>query len=156
MSSWRFKLLYDGECPFCRREVAWLTRRDKEGRLAIEDIAALGFNPARYGLAQEEVTSGLHGVKPDGTVLRRMDAVREAYRVVGLGWLLAPTRLPGLRALSDGLYRLFAANRVRLGRLVGRGCNTGSCHVGNRYSSPPIISDRPSGKPAARDPMHRV
>ena len=23
MNEWRFKLLYDGECPFCRRESRW-------------------------------------------------------------------------------------------------------------------------------------
>jgi hypothetical protein len=34
-------------------------------------------------------------------VLKGMDAVREAYRTVGLGWVLAPTKLPGLKALSD-------------------------------------------------------
>jgi hypothetical protein len=46
MPGWRFKLLYDGECPFCRGEVEWLKRRDRAGGLATEDIAALGFDPA--------------------------------------------------------------------------------------------------------------
>jgi predicted DCC family thiol-disulfide oxidoreductase YuxK len=89
MPAWRFKLLYDGECPFCRREVEWLRRRDRAGRLAMEDISALGFDPATYGLSREEVVRVLHGVKLDGTVLKGMDAVREAYRTVGLGWLVA-------------------------------------------------------------------
>ena len=34
-----FKLLYDGQCPFCRREVDWLKRRDRAGRLVAEDIS---------------------------------------------------------------------------------------------------------------------
>src|ERR1700690_4236397 len=51
----RFKLLYDGDCPFCRREVEWLKRRDRNDRLALENIAALGFDPGRYGLTREEV-----------------------------------------------------------------------------------------------------
>ena len=115
MATWQFKLLYDGECPFCRREVEWLKRRDRAGNLATEDIAALGFDPASYGLTRDEVTRVLHGVKSDGTVLRGMDAVREAYRAVGIGWLVAPTRLPvvGTKKLSvlSRITRRLAAER---------------------------------------------
>ena len=50
-----FRLFYDSECPICRREVAWLKRRDRLGNLELEDIAALGFDPGRYGLTREEV-----------------------------------------------------------------------------------------------------
>ena len=66
MPQWQLKLLYDGECPFCRREVEWLKRRDRHGHLAFEDISELGFSPAKYHLTPEEVQSVLHGVLPDG------------------------------------------------------------------------------------------
>lgn len=122
-----FRLFYDGDCPICRREVAWLKRRDRAGNLEVEDIAARGFDPARYGLIREEITQVLHGVKPDGVVVRGMEAVREAYRTVGLGWLLAPTRLPGLKLLTDSLYGYFARNRQAIGRLLGRRCADGQC-----------------------------
>ena len=62
MNSWRLKLLYDGECPICRREMEWLKRRDRVGNLATENIAALGFDPAKYELTWEEVTRVIHGV----------------------------------------------------------------------------------------------
>ncbi len=140
MPSWKLKLLYDGDCPFCRREVAWLERRDRAGRLATEDIAALGFDPSRYGLTREEVTSSLHGIRDDGTIVRGMDAVRAAYRAAGLGWLLAPTRLPVVKPVTDRLYKLFARNRVRLGRLAGR-CPEGTCAFGHKRPDP--------GKPPA-------
>jgi len=100
----RFRFLHDGECPICRREVDWLKRRDRAGDLELENIAAFGFDPARYGLSRGEVNHELHGIKPDGTIVRGMEAVREAYRSVGLGWIVAPTRLPGARFLSDRLY----------------------------------------------------
>lgn len=129
MAAWQFKLFYDGECPFCRREVAWLKRRDRAGKLATEDIAALGFDPAFYGLKHDEVSRVLHGVTADGTVLRGMDAVREAYRTVGLGLLVAPTRLPVARTIADCLYALFARNRLTLGRLARRDCSKGKCEV---------------------------
>jgi len=127
MPSRRFKLLYDGECPFCQRAVEWLKRRDRSGNLSLEDISALGFNPAKYGLSREEVTRVLHGVKPDGTVVEGMDAVREACRTVGLSWLAAPTRLPFLRTASDWLYRLLSRCRAPLGQLVEGGCPGGTC-----------------------------
>jgi predicted DCC family thiol-disulfide oxidoreductase YuxK len=129
MASWRFKLLYDGACPFCRREVEWLERRDRAGRLAAEDISALGFDPTKYGLCRDEVARVLHGVKPDGSVLKGMEAVREAYGTVGLGWLVAPTRLPLLRTASNCLYRLFARYRMPFGRLLTgeRSGRTGGC-----------------------------
>lgn len=129
MATWRLKLLYDGQCPFCCREVRWLTRWDRAGRLASEDVTAEGFDPLRYGLTQAEVMSVLHGVKPDGTIVKRMEAVREAYGTVGLGWLIAPTRLPLLRGLCDALYGLFARNRVGLGQWLGRSCGEGGCDL---------------------------
>ena len=100
MPEQRYKLLYDGQCPFCRREVEWLRRRDRDGNLALEDIADPGFDPAQYGLTREEVMGVLHGVLPDGRVVRRVEAIRQAYRAVGLGWLVAPTRLPLVRWAS--------------------------------------------------------
>ena len=125
----RFRLFYDGECPICRREVAWLKQRDRAGNLLLEDINILGFDPARYGLTREQVDLVLHGIRPDGVVVSGMEAVREAYRSVGLGWLLAPTRLPGIRLLSDYLYGCFARKRQTLGRLLGRRCADGHCVV---------------------------
>ena len=129
MPEGQFKLLYDGECPFCRREVEWLRRRDREGHLALEDIADPGFDPAQYGLTREEVVGVLHGILPDGRVVRRVEAIRQAYQAVGLGWLVAPTRWPVVRWVLDGMYGIFARNRIRWGRLLGRRCESGKCAV---------------------------
>jgi len=129
-------LFYDGECPLCRREVSWLKRRDRSGELQLIDIADPDCDPSKYNLTHEEVSRVLHGIKPDGTVLRGMDAVREAYRIVGLGWLLAPTKLPGLRAIFDTLYGCFARNRVALGRPFRASCSNGKCTVSSPDESP--------------------
>lgn len=116
----RFHLLYDGQCPICRREVHWLMRRDRRDGLATEDIAAADFDPGKYGLTHQQVQEAIHGIKPDGTIVRGMDAVYEAYRAIGWGWVIAPTRLPVMRPAFDAAYRLFARNRQRLGQWLGR------------------------------------
>jgi predicted DCC family thiol-disulfide oxidoreductase YuxK len=114
------KLLYDGQCPFCRREVQWLKGKDRDGRLEIEDISDPAFDPARYGLTRPAVEAEIHGVLPDGKIVRRVEAIRRAYRAVGLGWLVWPTRLPAISWVLDRLYRLFARHRAGLGRWFGR------------------------------------
>jgi predicted DCC family thiol-disulfide oxidoreductase YuxK len=120
MNEWRFKLLYDGECPFCVREVRFLQKRDRHRRLTFEDITEPGFDPSRYGTTREELMGVIHGVFPDGRVVKKVAVFREAYRAVGLGWLIAPTEWPLLRGIFDRLYMIFARNRISFGRIFGR------------------------------------
>jgi len=127
VTAWRFKLLFDGGCPLCRREVSFLQRRNRHGWLAVEDIAAPGFDPSVYGVAREELMASIHGVFPDGRLVKKVAVFREAYRAIGLGWLVAPTAWPGLRWLSDRGYDWFARNRLRIGKLFGRKCVQGVC-----------------------------
>jgi len=124
-ADWEINVLFDGECPLCTREVQMLERRDRgRGRIRFEDIAAPGFEPAVYGLDAQRVMARIHGVLPDGRVVEGVEVFRRAYGAVGLGWLLAPTRWPGVRRLVDACYRLFARNRLRLtGRTVDA-CDT--------------------------------
>jgi predicted DCC family thiol-disulfide oxidoreductase YuxK len=124
-----FRILYDGECPLCVREISMLRRLDRgRGRLDCEDIAAPGFDAARYGRTQHELMARIHGVLPDGTVIEGVEVFRRAYAAVGLGWLVAPTRWPLLRPLADAAYRWFARNRLRL---TGRTevCDSDRCAV---------------------------
>ncbi len=132
MGEWRFKLLYDGECPFCLREVRWLQRRNRRGHLAFEDVSSPSFDPSSLGATREELLGVIHGMFPDGRIVSKVEVFRHAYRAVGLGWLIAPTGWPVLRSVFDGLYSLFARYRVRLGRLFGRSCTSGTCGVSER------------------------
>jgi predicted DCC family thiol-disulfide oxidoreductase YuxK len=122
-----FTLLYDSECPFCRREVEWLQRRDKKGRLGAIDIAAPGFDASRFGLTTERVHARLHGITADGKVIEGMAAIRAAWRAAGLGFVMAPTGWPVLRWLFDASYLAFARYRVPLGRWFGRRCAGDVC-----------------------------
>jgi len=110
--------------------VEWLGRRNRHGRLAFEDISLPGFEASRYGLTQDDVLRVMHGVYPDGRIVTKVAAFRQAYRCVGLGWLLAPTDWPLLRGLFNWGYERFARNRVTIGKFFGgHACPDGSCAV---------------------------
>ena len=108
-------LLYDGGCPLCLREVAWLRRRDgQRGRLAFVDIDASDYDPSRHGgIDYRQAMGRIHAIAADGTVLRDLEVFRRAYQLVDLGWLYAPTRWPGLRPLADAVYDFWARHRLR-------------------------------------------
>jgi predicted DCC family thiol-disulfide oxidoreductase YuxK len=117
-------ILYDGACPLCLREVTFLRRRDgllhpDAPRLAFVDIDAPGYAPQEWGgISYGEAMGRIHALSADGAVVRDVDVFRQAYALVGLGWLYAPTRWPLLRALADGAYSTWARLRlVMTGRL---------------------------------------
>ncbi len=115
-------LLYDGACPICVFEMKRLENLDRAKRLAYRDIAAPGFDAARYGTTFEAMMGRMHAVTADGRMLVGLDAIRAAYTAVGFGWVLAPTRLPWLGALADRAYAWFAENRYAISRWLGMRC----------------------------------
>jgi predicted DCC family thiol-disulfide oxidoreductase YuxK len=127
-SAWDFQVLFDGQCPFCQIEARWLSRLNRRGRLSLVDITRPDFQPELYGRTMGQLMGSLHGVFPDGRMTQGVETFRQAYRAVGLGWLLAPTGWPILRPVFDFLYGIFARYRVRMGRLFGRPC-TDRCSV---------------------------
>jgi len=126
---WQIRVIHDGECPLCSREIRFLERRDRGlGRIQFEDLSRPDFDATEYGLDAARVMARIHGVLPDGSVVEGVEVFRRAYAAVGLGWLVAPTRWPGLRRLVDLAYRIFARNRLRwTGRASA--CDTGRCQI---------------------------
>jgi predicted DCC family thiol-disulfide oxidoreductase YuxK len=101
-------LIYDAQCPFCRRWVARLKRWDRNDRirlLPLQDPAA----PAVAGRRREVLQQAAHLVREDGEVFSGARAAREALAYLPTGWLLrALARLPGVMALADRGYRWVA------------------------------------------------
>lgn len=113
---WKIKLLYDGECPLCLREVDFLQKKDA-GRalIAFVDIAAADYDPDRHGGVDFETAMGrIHAIYPDGSVIQNVEVFRQVYSILGLGWLYAPTRWPLLSTIIDRLYDLWAIWRLKL------------------------------------------
>ncbi len=127
-------MLYDSLCPLCRWEVRQLRRLDRAHRLQFEDITAPDFDPTRYGLAMRDVVGTMHGVLPDGTILRGVDVFSRAYRAVGLSFLAWLIEFRLTRPVVKIVYRLFATIRPRLssfepGMNSDESCETGTCRV---------------------------
>ena len=123
--TWQVEVFYDGECPLCMREIAMLRRRDRRGRIRFSDITARDFEPERFGKTRSEFMARIQGRLPDGTWIDGVEVFRRLYAAIGLGWLVAVTRAPGVSQLLDVAYRAFASRRLRL---TGR-CQSGSCEL---------------------------
>lgn len=115
---WPLTLLYDAACPVCSLEMDHLRERSADGRLRFVDISAPGFSAAAWGSTQAELMARIHGVRPDGSHLVGLPALREAYAAAGLGAWLAPTGWRGAARLADLAYEAFARHRQPISRVA--------------------------------------
>jgi predicted DCC family thiol-disulfide oxidoreductase YuxK len=122
----RVQVFFDGACPLCSREMAVLQRRDRRGQIEFIDIAASDFDARAWGREPAELMAAMHARLPDGSWAIGVEAFRQIYGRLGFGWLVALSRLPGVRRLLDAGYRVFARHRTRLpGRCApGEACAT--------------------------------
>lgn len=114
--AWKIKLLYDGDCPLCLREVNFLQKKDNgRGLIALVNIAADDYIPADHGGVDFATAMGrIHAVKADGTVIQNVEVFRQVYEVLGIGWIYAPTRWPVLGTLVDWAYGVWANWRLAI------------------------------------------
>ena len=49
----------------------------------------------------------IHSINESGEILKDVAVFREAYRLIGFGWIYAPTSLPILRSVIDLVYKLW-------------------------------------------------
>ncbi|MGK7888930.1 MAG: thiol-disulfide oxidoreductase DCC family protein [Leptolyngbyaceae cyanobacterium] len=112
--SWKIKLLYDGKCPLCLREVNFLRRKDAgRGLVAFTDVADPEYCPEDNGGVSFEAAMGrIHAVLPDNTAIKNVEVFRQVYTVLGIGWLYAPTKWPVIGWLVDKAYDFWADRRL--------------------------------------------
>lgn len=116
LPSWQIKLLYDGACPFCLREVNFLKKRDGgRGLVAFVDISSDDYTPAAHGGVDFATAMGrIQAVLPDGTVIGNVEVFRRVYKILGMGWIYAATKLPIIGPTVDRLYEIWADRRLTL------------------------------------------
>ena len=115
-SHWQIKLLYDGACPLCMREVNFLKKRDAgRGLVDFVDIADDCYVPEAHGGVSFETAMGrIHAVLPDGSVIKNVEVFRQVYEVLGMGWVYAVTKVPVVGFLANALYGVWADYRLPL------------------------------------------
>jgi predicted DCC family thiol-disulfide oxidoreductase YuxK len=148
-------LLYDGACPICALEMDNFRERDQAQnparKLVFVDIAQPGFDPAPYSATLPEMQALIHAVRPDGSRVVGVPALRLAYQAVGMGAWAAPTGWPLLAPAFGWAYSWFARNRYRFsGALMpliehiaarralrrARACAQGVCEVSSNRPHP--------------------
>lgn len=114
--SWQIKLLYDGECPLCVREVNFLQKRDAgRGLVMFVDIADDRYTPeANGGIDFTTAMGRIHAILPDGTIIKNVEVFRRVYEILGMGWVYAATKLPMIGSIVDAVYGIWADWRLKL------------------------------------------
>jgi len=114
--SYEIKLLYDGECPLCLKEVNFLRKKDNgKGKIAFVDIASPDYCPAdNQGIDYETAMNRIHGILADGTVIKNVEVFRTIYEILGMGWIYAVTKLPIIGWIADQIYGIWAKSRLQL------------------------------------------
>ena len=117
-------VLFDGECPLCRRTVRRIRALDWRHRLRFVDAThAEARERIAPGLTEAAVLVQMYVVDERGARYAGFEAALQIARVVPLMWPLGIIgRLPGIRALGHLVYRTIAANRVRRGRCTDDLC----------------------------------
>jgi predicted DCC family thiol-disulfide oxidoreductase YuxK len=73
-------------------------------------------DPANGNVSYAEALAAIHAVTSDGKVLKGVEVFALAYQQVGLGWLFAITKWPGIEPLVQFGYEIFAKYRTVLTR----------------------------------------
>ena len=114
-------LYYDGQCPLCVAEVAFLQSRNATGKLAFVDITQPDFAQAGHHISCEAAMAQIHGRTADGQVLVGVTVFAAAYKLAKLpviAWLLSRR---WLMPVLQPAYILFAKHRQAISRRIGAG-----------------------------------
>src|SRR3990172_3059524 len=97
-----YVLLWDGQCDFCKRSVNWLYRR------ATDKFIPLSYQTQKSWLPTEVLADcqrQFYLRTPGGNYLGGGEAVIKLCEVMGWKFLSRFLRLPGMRQLTNLLYR---------------------------------------------------
>jgi predicted DCC family thiol-disulfide oxidoreductase YuxK len=115
MNTVKLTIFFDGGCPLCRREVDFLQSRNQKGQLKFIDINSSDFSlDLKYGITYKQAMERIHALKIDGSVIKDIKVFQEAYSLIGLGWIYAPTKLPIIDKFIEFIYGLWAKYRLKI------------------------------------------
>ncbi len=119
-------LVFDGECTFCRRQIARIRRYDRHGRFECVPRQTPGLTGRFPALGEGGFDTGMRLIMPDGRIYVGADSVYQiARRLPICRWFAWLYRVPGIHVLARAVYGWIAARR----RSLGRRCDDGACSI---------------------------
>jgi predicted DCC family thiol-disulfide oxidoreductase YuxK len=120
------EVFYDGACPLCRREIAWVQKLDRHQRITFTDIASPNFQTELVGRTHNELMARMYGRLPTGELITGVEVFRKMYGAVGFHKLVSISRWPIVKQLLAACYFAFARLRLKLPKSR---CNDQSCSL---------------------------
>ena len=115
MNTAKLTIFFDGGCPLCKREVDFLQSRNQKGYLSFIDINTSDFYlDLKYGITYKQAMERIHAFKSDGSLIKDIKVFQEAYTLIGLGWIYAPTKFPIFDKFIEFIYGIWAKYRLKL------------------------------------------
>lgn len=103
-------LLYDGECPLCKREICMLKKRDTTTDFV--DISEKNFHTPK--ISYNEAMNEIHAIDDKGNILVGIPAFAAVYARSQLLITSTLFRIPFIKFMITPIYALFAKNRLWL------------------------------------------
>lgn len=116
-SKTNLKLLYDGECPICKREICILQKKESQSKIKFVDISSKEFSPfENNNIDYDTAMSQIHAIDGKGNLLVGISAFAAVYARCQLLVTSTLLRIPFIKKTLKPLYTLFAKNRLWLTR----------------------------------------
>lgn len=115
-AGWR--IVYDGECRFCRWSLGWVLRMDGDRNLVPVRLDDPAVGSLLSGMSEAERLASWHLVVPDARVYSAGAAAPVLLRLLRGGAPLAAI-LERFPRVVEAVYRWVADHRGRFGSLIG-------------------------------------
>lgn len=107
------RLLYDGECPICKKEICILKKNENQNKITFIDIASKDFLPnENHNIDYKTAMSQIHAIDAKGNLLVGIPAFAAVYARCQMLVLSTFMRIPFIEFILKPLYKLFAKQRL--------------------------------------------
>ena len=112
-------LIYDGECPVCRKTVTWIRENMRKDSFEMIPCQSAEIQKRFPFIEQAVCMQAMQLILPDGEVLGGEKALPEIVkRLKRFSPAAALFDLPGSEILSRSFYRWFADNRYHIANVL--------------------------------------